>query len=320
MTKNIRRKMLLLLIISLAAIMTACSGGNDQRGANGNGESNLSNNGDPTEESPQPAVNGEIIQIDDSGVLVTAYVTKNDQSYVDAYLLRVNDQTEIIDASGNAIGLGDLKVGARAETWTIGPVAESFPMQATAAKIILLQEDAETQVSRADAVRIAVDAQTEVGGAWSVKEAELDEEKQYWTVVLVHFMYLEEPVTVRIDAENGEILPNIVAENEVFRIYTPAPGTEVGDTFVVEGEARVFEAAFSWFLEDGHAILAEGHEMTDAGAPAWGKFSFEVNFNVASQPNAMLVLYVASAKDGSMQNELIIPLKVQEDLIRYTTD
>lgn len=80
-------------------------------------------------------------------------------------------------------------------------------------------------------------------------------------------------------------------------------------TFEVKGEAQVFEAAFSWVVEDGQREIKQGHGTTDAGAPAWGKFTFEVT--AAKQgPESLpqLTLYEASAKDGSRQNELPILL------------
>ncbi|MEO6489207.1 MAG: hypothetical protein ABIO04_04630, partial [Ferruginibacter sp.] len=39
--------------------------------------------------------------------------------------------------------------------------------------------------------------------------------------------------------------------------------------FLIRGEGQIFEAAFSWVVEDGHEELKKGFHMTDAGAPAW---------------------------------------------------
>lgn len=80
--------------------------------------------------------------------------------------------------------------------------------------------------------------------------------------------------------------------------------------YLIKGKAQVFEASFSWVVEDGHQQLKEGHEMTDAGAPEWGNFSFEVKVEKAN-PNSTLhlILFEASPKDGSRQHELPIPLK-----------
>lgn len=79
--------------------------------------------------------------------------------------------------------------------------------------------------------------------------------------------------------------------------------------FVVKGNARVFEAAISWVVEDGHNELKSGHEMADAGAPAWGNFNFSLSVAKARDNSTLhIILFEASAKDGSRQSELAIPL------------
>ena len=49
--------------------------------------------------------------------------------------------------------------------------------------------------------------------------------------------------------------------------------------------------------------------MTDAGAPRWGNFNFKAEAKKAN-PNTVLhlILFEASAKDGSRQHELSVPL------------
>ena len=80
-------------------------------------------------------------------------------------------------------------------------------------------------------------------------------------------------------------------------------------TYLITGEAQVFEAAFSWVVEDGHDELMEGHEMTDAGAPVWGAFRFTISPKAQRANSTLtLVLFEYSAKDGSRQHELPIPL------------
>ena len=95
--------------------------------------------------------------------------------------------------------------------------------------------------------------------------------------------------------------------NERFRKVTV---TKTGSgTFQVKGEAQVFEARFGWDVEDGHEILASGHQMANAGAPAWGQFDF--SFGVKQQrknSRLTLVLFEVSAKDGSRQHELAVGL------------
>jgi hypothetical protein len=80
-------------------------------------------------------------------------------------------------------------------------------------------------------------------------------------------------------------------------------------TFLIKGKGQIFEASFSWVIEDGHEELEQGHEMTDAGAPEWGAFSFTVNAPKKRANSTLhLILFEASAKDGSRQHQLPIPL------------
>ncbi len=85
---------------------------------------------------------------------------------------------------------------------------------------------------------------------------------------------------------------------------------KVGDNkYRIRGKGQIFEASFSWVIEDGHEELKQGHNMTDAGAPEWGNFDFTVEA-VKKRPNSTLhiILYEISAKDGSRQHQLPIPL------------
>lgn len=81
------------------------------------------------------------------------------------------------------------------------------------------------------------------------------------------------------------------------------------NTFRVKGEGQIFEANFSWVVEDGHNELKNGFEMTDAGAPEWGKFDFTFEISKHDENTTLtLILFEISAKDGSRQHELLIPL------------
>jgi len=308
------RKSILHLTMLCAILLLAACGGEDISNNQGTG------NQPPIEDDVQAVKaidKGEIVQINNNVLLITTFADKGDDSYVEAISFQVDEETELLNTSGEVVALDNLTVGTQVEAWHTGTVAESYPSKATAAKIVLLDDEKtdDTTINRSEAIRITLDAQTEVNGPWAVKQAKLDEGNAFWLVEIVNFQYIDQPVTVRINAKTGEIVPNIVLENDAFRVYSPRADEEVGNTFTVEGEARVFEAAFSWELEDGHNILAEGHEITDAGAPEWGKFKFDISFEHASQPNMMLILFVNSAKDGSREHQLVIPLKIPESLV-----
>ena len=103
-------------------------------------------------------------------------------------------------------------------------------------------------------------------------------------------------------------LPVASYSNERFKEVTVKKVAE--HKYIIEGKGQLFEANFGWVVEDGHNELAKGFEMTDAGAPEWGKFKFEVEVE-KQRPNStlMLILFETSAKDGSRQHELPIVLE-----------
>ena len=79
--------------------------------------------------------------------------------------------------------------------------------------------------------------------------------------------------------------------------------------YIIKGKAQIFEAAFSWVIEDGHEELQKGFAMTDAGAPEWGNFSFTVEARKKRANSTLhLILFESSAKDGSRQYELPVLL------------
>ena len=95
--------------------------------------------------------------------------------------------------------------------------------------------------------------------------------------------------------------------NKRFRKVTVLKVEE--NTFLIQGEAQVFEATLNWEVEDGHNILKTGFQTADAGAPEWGKFNFNITVKKESENSTLhLILYEISAEDGSRQNELPIPL------------
>ncbi|WNQ10856.1 Gmad2 immunoglobulin-like domain-containing protein [Paenibacillus aurantius] len=263
---------------------------------------------------------GTLLKKEGSRWLITEYRSGKDSPSVEAIWFTVTDKTALQDSKGKSLTADKLPVGSRVSAWTGGAIAESYPGQAGAARIVLQEETgqgSEGRISRSEAVQAALKAQAAGSAISAVKSASLDEAKGVWTVELVTHDAPAKPAAVRIDAATGKPVRTPVAENEAFRVFSPAPGSTPASTFTVEGEARVFEAVFHWTLEDGHNVLAEGNVTADGGAPAWGPFHFDVTYKQASQENMMLVLYWESAKDGKPANQLVIPLKAAEGRIRH---
>ena len=78
-------------------------------------------------------------------------------------------------------------------------------------------------------------------------------------------------------------------------------------SFLIKGKGQIFEANFSWVVEDGHEEIKKGYQMTDAGAPEWGNFSFTIDVKKKRANSTLhLILFEISAKDGSRQYELPI--------------
>lgn len=104
-----------------------------------------------------------------------------------------------------------------------------------------------------------------------------------------------------------EVLPPKTHSNKRFKDVT-AERIDNG-TFRVRGKGQIFEGNFNWIVEDGHNELKKGFDNTDAGAPEWGYFEFEVSVQKERENSTLtLILFESSPKDGSRQHELPITL------------
>lgn len=114
-------------------------------------------------------------------------------------------------------------------------------------------------------------------------------------------IYMNPPDTSSPVADTGAT----VFSNERFQEVTIEK--ENDSTYRVRGKAQVFEASLSWVLRQGGNEVKSGYEQTNAGAPAFGKFSFTLQ---VPEPEARysLLLFESSAKDGSRQHILEVPL------------
>jgi uncharacterized protein (UPF0333 family) len=84
-------------------------------------------------------------------------------------------------------------------------------------------------------------------------------------------------------------------------------------TYVVSGEARVYEATFFYAVEDGHDyIIKETVQTVKEGAPSWAAFEIEVTIPKEKFPKngvLLFVLYERSANDDSIVNSLQVVLQ-----------
>lgn len=107
-----------------------------------------------------------------------------------------------------------------------------------------------------------------------------------------------------------DTIPMPVVEQFANERFKEVTVEKIGEhQFLIRGKGQIFEASFSWIVEDGHEELKKGFQMTDAGAPDWGNFSFTVDVEKKrANSTLMLVLFESSPKDGSRQYELPVLL------------
>jgi len=115
---------------------------------------------------------------------------------------------------------------------------------------------------------------------------------------------IHETTQVTKEPKPDTLLPKIYSNKRFKDVTVERTGK---DRFLIRGEGQIFEANFNWIVEDGHEELKRGFQMTDAGAPEWGKFEFEINAPKKRENSTLtLILFESSPKDGSRQYELPI--------------
>jgi len=87
----------------------------------------------------------------------------------------------------------------------------------------------------------------------------------------------------------------------------------VGRTFTLSGAARTFEANVVWRVKDSRqSVVAEGNTTASLGTSAvWGAFGTQVTLPASVAGNVTLEVFEVSAKDGSEQGVVAIPLTVR---------
>ncbi|MFS0822030.1 Gmad2 immunoglobulin-like domain-containing protein [Bacillus sp. 1P02SD] len=113
------------------------------------------------------------------------------------------------------------------------------------------------------------------------------------------------------DTDN-DVAPN--TEEKVYqnKTFKDVKVSETDNQIVITGKAQVFEGVFDYALYDGEEKLLEDHYQT-VGAPSWGDFEIKIDKTSIAQPKneVRIELFVYSAKDGSKENILNIPLTMK---------
>jgi germination protein M len=99
-----------------------------------------------------------------------------------------------------------------------------------------------------------------------------------------------------LDPIEADLVPSILLE-------TPVYGGEAGNPLRLTGIANVFEANFMVTLVDNDGlILYESHVTASCGTGCWGTFDVTIPYSVDERQLGAVIVWVASAQDGSMVN------------------
>ncbi len=100
-------------------------------------------------------------------------------------------------------------------------------------------------------------------------------------------------------------------------VSSPKAGDTIGLPVVIKGEARTFEAAFSYRIKNSKGtVLVEGNAMTTGTAdyPAMRPFEVSVNYADPKTVSGSVEVFEASAKDGAEINKVIVPVMFKKDV------
>ena len=140
---------------------------------------------------------------------------------------------------------------------------------------------------------------------------------QFPTVQGVNFMLDGEPVEVfggeglildhpvdRTDYE--ELSPAILVES-------PTLGETITSPVRVTGTANVFEATFQLNITDWDGrIVYDNHVTATSGTGTRGTFDVTADFDVDRSGPGSIITFVYSAKDGSQENVIEIPVEIEK--------
>jgi Immunoglobulin-like domain of bacterial spore germination len=92
-------------------------------------------------------------------------------------------------------------------------------------------------------------------------------------------------------------------------LQSPVRGATVTSPVRIAGTADVFEATVNYrILGAGEQLLAEGFTTAACGSGCRGRFSVQVPFTVEREQPGLIQVYDQSAKDGSEENLVSIPV------------
>ncbi|WP_456278410.1 DUF3221 domain-containing protein [Bacillus sp. AK128] len=138
-------------------------------------------------------ITGYVMTVTGDIILVTE---KTDGSQPNAAVYTITEETTIVSSDGETLSKTDLTIGAEVTVWHTGVVQESFPTQATAAKMVVnTTEQAQTI---AKAILVANDT-LDSNETWWVKSVE--EKENMYHITFSVLMGEEDPIMVKVNQD-----------------------------------------------------------------------------------------------------------------------
>ena len=138
---------------------------------------------------------------------------------------------------------------------------------------------------------------------------------QFTTVERVRFSLDGEPAEA-IGGEGVVVDPPVgradfEGQAPAILVESPAPFERVTSPLRIRGSANVFEATFAAEIADGAgSVLAEKVVTATSGTGERGTFDAELAFEPRTDGRVVLTVFTYSAKDGSRQDAVEIPLEL----------
>lgn len=151
--------------------------------------------------------------------------------------------------------------------------------------------------------------------------------RNVWTVVIILIVIfvgwqLGKPKTPRqpvaqpsvVTNEDKAVQPKALAEptvSENIRVTSPKPGDVVTSPFIVSGEARVFENQLTVRLSNstGTALFDQPVTARAKDVGEFGPFKVNMHYQFKNTKEGFVEVFNYSAKDGSIENLVKIPVK-----------
>ncbi|MFA5187926.1 MAG: Gmad2 immunoglobulin-like domain-containing protein [Patescibacteria group bacterium] len=103
--------------------------------------------------------------------------------------------------------------------------------------------------------------------------------------------------------------PAVTAQN--IEVTNPLVNQQLVSPFKVEGRARVFENQVNVRVKgkDGKVLIQEATIVKSPEVGQWGDFSLDISYDFTLTKEGFVEVYSTSAKDGSEENLVSIPVK-----------